>query len=114
MGQELVHGRVIAVEHGVEQRPERAAPADARDGEPRERGRAAVAVALRAHLALPDRRRSHAPGGRRIGVRPEHRDVARRERAAQRLVRGEPGEPGTDHRHLRHHFTEPASSPWTK
>ena len=114
VGKELVHRRVIAVEHGVEQRPGRAASADARDGEPRERSREAVAVALGAHLLLPDRPGPNPPGGSGIGIRSEHRDLTWRERAAQRLVRGESRKPGTDDRNPRHHFTEPASSPWTK
>ena len=55
-----------------------------------------------------------APDGHRIGIGAEDRDLARRERAAQGLVRGEARQPGSDDGDLRHHLTEPASSPWTK
>ena len=73
-----------------------------------------MAVALRAHLLLPDRGGAHTPDRRGIGIRSEDCDLARPERAAQRLVGGEPREPGADHRDASHYFTEPASSPWTK
>ena len=70
-------------------------------------------VALGAHLALPDRR---GPAPERRGgivVEPEDRDLVRLEVPAQRLVRRESGEAGSDDGDL-HYFTEPASSPWTK
>ena len=73
-----------------------------------------MAVALRAHLPLPDRGGAHAPDRCRVGVRPEDGDLAGREHPPQGLVRGEAREAGADNRDRRHYFTEPASSPWTK
>ena len=63
-----------------------------------------MAVALRAHRPLPDRRRSLPPGSGRVGVVAEDGDLRRLEPAvAQRRVRGEPAEPGADDRSARCH-----------
>ena len=73
-----------------------------------------MAVALRAHVRLPDRRRPPRPRRRGIRLLVEDGDLVRREAAAaQGLVRGEAGEPATDDGNARH-FTEPASSPSAK
>ena len=74
-----------------------------------------MAVALRAHLPLPDRRRPHAPGRGGIGVRPEDGDLARLEPPRRRVwyaVNPASPEPTTATRAI--YFTEPASRPWTK
>ena len=97
----------------------RAARSPRADGEAGERGRAAVTVALRAHPPLADRRARAAPRGRGVGIGAEDRDLVRLEAAvAERRVRDEAGEPAADDRAPRRpcgaHFTEPASSPWTK
>ena len=56
-----------------------------------------MAVALRAHPPLPDRRRPHPPGRCGIRVGAEDDDLVRREPAVpQRRVRGEPREPAAD------------------
>ena len=58
------------------------------------------------HLAAAER-----PG--RVVVGSVNRDLVRLELTAQRLIRREPGQAGSDHGDA-HYFTEPASSPWTK
>jgi hypothetical protein len=114
VGEELLDRRVVAVGDGLEQRSQRAPPRHTPEGEAGEGAREAVAVALGAHLPLPDRRGAHPPRRRGVGVRPEDRDLAGREGPAQGLVRGEARESGAHDRDARHYFTEPASSPCTK
>ena len=111
--EELAHGRVVAVEQRADERHGRAASDRRAEGEPGERRRQAVPVALGAHLALPDRCSPTPERPRRVVVRAEDGDLLRLELAAQGLVRREPGEAGPDDRDT-HYLTEPASSPWTK
>ena len=111
--EELPHRWVEAVAERAHQRRRRAAAHRRAERQPRKRRRPAVAVALRAHLALPDRGRAPPERRRRIVVGAEDRDLARLELAAQGLVRREPGQAGSDDGDA-HYFTEPASSPWTK
>ena len=114
MCEELLDGRVIAVACRLDERPQRAPATNAGEGKSGERRRPAVAVALRAHLPLPNRGGLLPPHGGRVAVGAEHHDLARLETGApQDLVRREPGEPGPDDRDA-HYFTEPASSPCTK
>ena len=70
-------------------------------------------VALRAHLLLPDGRRALPPHRGRIRIRSKDGDLTWLEPAvAERLIRSEAGKPAADD--TDGHFTEPASSPWTK
>src|SRR5262249_31408822 len=64
---------------------------------------------------LPDGRGAAAPGSGGIRLGREDRDLALVDAAlAERQVAHEAGQPAADDRDPRHHFTEPASSPWTK
>ena len=82
VAEELVHGRPVAVAGAEHERREVASPQCLAHREPRERGRSAVPVALRAHPPLPDRGRRGArrPDGagrrdRRVGVRGARNDA---------------------------------------
>ncbi len=112
--EELLDRRVIAVARRLEERSQRAPPANAGEGEAGKGRGPTVPVALGAHLPLTDRRRLSPPDGGRIVLGTEDGDLAGLEPAApQDLVRREAGEPGPDDRDA-HYFTEPASSPCTK
>ena len=115
--EELVDGRVVPVGHAPRERGDRLAPPRRPNGEPGERRRRNVAVALRAHAPLADRLRALAPRRRGIGAVAEDDDLLRREPAvAQRRVRAEPRQASADDctRRVHGYLTEPASSPWTK
>src|SRR5579864_341981 len=113
VGEELIHRGVEAVAERPEQRARRPAAHGGAERETGKRRRQAVAVALGAHLPLPDRRGVAAERRGRVVFDTEHRDLLRRQGAPQRLVRREPGKARAHDRGL-HYFTEPASSPWTK
>src|SRR5919198_257629 len=117
--EERVDARVIAVADALQERRERAPPASLAHRQPGKGGGQAVAVALRAHPALADCRRPPAPSGRRIELGAEDGDLVRRNSAVQQgRVGDESGQAATDDGaaagRLAAHFTEPASSPWTK
>ncbi len=110
--EELPDARVITVERGRDERGGRKALQRRANGKAGERRRQTMAVALRTHPLLADRRRARAPGVGRIGIRSEDGDIRRRDaRTPQRQVAAEPGQPRADD---GDHFTEPASSPCTK
>ncbi len=111
--EKVVDRRVVAVADAAHERHERAACTRVAHCEPRERRRQAVTVALRAHVRLPDRGRPAPPGGRRVCLRCEHRDVLHPV-APKRQIRDEAGQPTADDRDAWHYFTEPASNPCTK
>src|SRR5262249_22610764 len=115
VGQEVFDRRVVAVDQARDERRHRPPSPRLAHREPRERRREAVAVALRAHVGLPDGRGAAAPGSAGIRLGREDRDLALVDAAlAERQVAHEAGQPAADDRDPRHHFTEPASSPWTK
>jgi hypothetical protein len=92
-------GRVVPVDERLQEGNDGAVPNRLANGEPGERRREAVTVALRAHTLLADRRRAHAPRSRGIRVGPEDEDLARLDPAvAERRLRGEPGEAAADDR----------------
>src|SRR5205085_8093634 len=110
--EELVDGRVVTIEQRLDERPGRAPPPRGAQCESGKRRRQTVAVALRAHLALPDRGRPPAPHGRGIVLRSEDDDVVN-PTMPQRQVCGEAREPAADDCRA-HYLTEPASRPCTK
>jgi hypothetical protein len=115
--EELVDRRVVAVEEGEDERPGVPLAECRANGEPGEGRRRHMAVALRAHTALPDGGRTAAPLEGRIRVRSEHGDFGRREPPmAEGCIGDQPGEPAADDcAPFRHcYLTEPASRPCTK
>ncbi len=116
VGEELVDGRVVAVENRGDERRRRApsqrrAHREARETWPAGSGRRSRSASRAA--GSPRRAAATAPAG--SSSRAEDRDLLRLEPAAsQRLVRREAREAGADDGDTGHYFTEPASSPWTK
>jgi hypothetical protein len=105
---------VVAVADAADERNDRPPTNGIANGQPRKRRGQAVAVALRAHLTLPDGFRPATPGRGRVGVGREDDDLGGLDPAVQeRRVGDEAGQPTTDDRGA-HHFTEPARSPCTK
>src|SRR5581483_2145258 len=96
--EELADGGMEAVAQRVDEGPGRPPAYRGAERQARERGRAAVAVALRPHLALADRGRTAAEGRGRIVLEAEDGDLVRLELSSQRLVRREACEPGADDR----------------
>ena len=87
------HGRVVSVADAVDERAERAASACLADGEAGERGRKTVAVALGAHVGLPDRLGPAPPDGRRVGLGREDGDLLGLDAAAKQRQEGRRSRP---------------------
>ena len=97
--EEVRHGRVVAVATRLEQRRRASGAGTPRARRGRGTRRAAVAVALGAHAALPDRRGPPPPGGGRVGVGAEDGDLLRLDAAVtQRRVGREASQPASDDR----------------
>src|SRR5919108_6432738 len=115
--EELLDGRVVAVEERRDERCGAPVPNGAANCEPGPRGRRRVPVALRAHARLPDGGGARPPRGGRIRVCVENGDLARFEPPMpEGCIRDEAGQPAADDPDLSRHcyLTEPAKRPCTK
>ena len=115
--EEGADGRVVAVANALEERRGRAAMQRVPNGQSRPGGREAVPVALRAHLALSNRRGTTPPGRGRVDLGAEDGDLLRLDPAVEEgRVGDEADQSAADDRAAVPfgHFTEPARSPCTK
>ena len=116
MPDEVLDQRVVAVGRRLQHRLERPLTQRLAHREPRKRCRCHVAVGLRPHPLLPYRSGPLPPGGGRVLVRSEHRQLFGPDPSVpERRVARDCGEATSDDCTAHGaYLTEPASSPCTK